>query len=116
MCRGRFMFLRRLSMRALLVGSVVVGVLLFVFLYFEAKARAYRVKMEAFAVTSEETAASAPAQDAAAADPHARSNVASDAASNATFGPSVGPGETSVDDDHVDADGESMGLGERRLV
>ena len=100
-------------------GAVCVYVLiglLFVFLYLEAKARAYRVKMEAFAVTSEETAASAPAQDAAAAGPHARSDLASDAASNATFGPSVGPGETSVDDDHVDADGESMGLGERRLV
>jgi hypothetical protein len=115
-CRGRFMFQRRLSMRALLVGTVVVGVLLFVFLYFEAKARAYRVKMGAFAVTSEETATSAPAQDAAAADADARSDVASDAASNAALGPSVGPGETPVDDDHVDADGESLGLGERRLV
>jgi hypothetical protein len=87
-------------MRALLVGTVVVGVLLFVFLYFEAKARAYRGKMEAFAVVSEETAASAPSQDPAA--PVAE--------------PPVGPGEISVEDDHVDADGESMGLGERRLV
>ena len=83
---------------------IVVGVLLFVFLYFEAKARAYRGKMEAFSVVSEETAASAPAQDAAA--------TVADAASE----PSVGPGEAAVDDDHVDAGGESMGLGERRLV
>ena len=86
-------------MRALLVGTVIVGVLLFVFLYFEAKARAYRGKMEAFAVTSEPTAS------ASAEDPSAP------VAEN-----SVGPGETAVDDDHVDAGGESMGLGERRLV
>jgi hypothetical protein len=87
-------------MRALLVGTVVVGVLLFVFLYFEAKARAYRGKMEAFAVTSEETAASAPAQNPAPAVPD----------------PSISPGEAAVDDDHVDAGGESMGIGERRVV
>jgi hypothetical protein len=91
-------------MRALLVGTVVVGVLLFVFLYFEAKARAYRGKMEAFAVVSEESVASAPAQDPAAA------------ASGGVFGSSVGPGDDAVDDDHVDAGGESMGIGERRLV
>jgi hypothetical protein len=54
-------------MRALLVGTAVLGVLLFVFLYFEAKARAYRAKMEAFAVVTEESVASAPAQDPAAA-------------------------------------------------
>jgi len=87
-------------MRTLLMGTVVVGVLLFVFLYFEAKARAYRSKMEAFAVVSEESAASAAAQDPAAALGEA----------------SVGPGETAVDDDHVDAGGESMGLSERRIV
>ena len=91
-------------MRALLVGSVVVGVLLFVFLYFEAKARAYRGKMEAFAVVSEEAAASAPAQDPAAA------------AADAVPGPSVRPGEAAVDDDRVDGGGESMGISERRVV
>ena len=87
-------------MRALLVGTVIVGVLLFVFLYFEAKARAYRGKMEAFAVSSDGPAASVPAQDPAA-------SVAD---------PPVGPGEAAVDQDCVDAGGETMGLGERRLV
>jgi hypothetical protein len=87
-------------MRALLVITIVVGVLIFLYLYFEAKARVYRGKMEAFAVSSQESASSAPSQDPAA--PVAQ--------------PPVRPGEAPVDHDDVDAGGESMGLGERRLV
>jgi hypothetical protein len=86
-------------MRALVVATIVVGVLVFLFLYFEAKARAYRGKMEAFAVSAGEPG-SAPAQDPASA----RSE------------PSVGPGQAAVDHDDVDADRESMGLPERRIV
>jgi hypothetical protein len=87
-------------MRALLLTTIVGGVLVFLYLYFEAKARVYRGKMESFATSSQEAGASAPPQDAAVP----------------VADPPVEPGEAAVDDDDVDAGGKTMGLRERRLV
>src|SRR5215470_3310234 len=98
-------------MQTILVGTIGVGVLLFVFLYLEAKARGYRGKMEAFAVSSEEEASARP-QDPAAPAAGATSGDLSDAVPRS----SLDPGDPAVDDDHVDAGGESMGLRERRLI
>jgi hypothetical protein len=86
-------------MRWLLVATIGVGVLVFLYLYFEAKARAYRGKMEAFSVSNEDEV-SGPAQDPA----------------RSVAEPTIGPGESPVDDDRVDPDGESVGLRKRRLV
>ena len=84
-------------MRGLLVGTVVFGALAFLFFYVDAKARAYRVKMDLFAAKPavESAAASAPSQDAAEAGSHG--SVEGDAA---------------VDHDEVDAGGEAMRMSE----
>jgi hypothetical protein len=76
--------------------AIAVGVL--TFLYFEAKARAYRAKMDQLSL-----------------DAYLSSRAPEDAA-----GPSselaAGPGDAPVHDDQVDASGEDMRQLERRSV